>query len=99
MEGARFVDPEICRDYLIYGKIKTIGSLKSTLYGYKAGCLEDAEFGWKEVCRRAEESFLANATAMGADIAAHFKTVCVKNDLEGFIMLRGEAYKTIEPEN
>jgi hypothetical protein len=99
MEGARFVDPEICRDYLIDGSIRSVGSLVSTLYGYTVGRVEDADSEWEKAHKLAEEDFLAKATGMGADIAAHFKTVSVKKELGGFVMLRGEAYETIGSEN
>jgi hypothetical protein len=99
MGEVRVVDSDVCRDYLIEGRIRRIGALTSRLYGYKVGDPADVQAAWTEAWKFAEEDMVAKAVAMGGSIVNHYDTVAVKNELEGFLMMKAAVYEEIEPEN
>jgi hypothetical protein len=95
MGEASIVDGEIVRDYLIDGKIRRIESVRSGLFGFRVGRLEDvAEAREEEICR-AEADFLEKASEQGGEMA-HPSLIAVEDQLSGYYYFKGAIYARME---
>jgi|APSaa5957512622_1039677.scaffolds.fasta_scaffold486436_1 hypothetical protein len=98
MREASIVDGEIVRDYLIEGKVRKVGAVRSDLFGFRVGRLEDVAEARMEEINKAEANFLEKASEQGGDMA-HPGMVAVEDELSGFYYFKGAIYARTESEN